>query len=149
GLSAVVLTGNEADLTLGDMVQMVVNDPKTQVIALYSEGIRRPEVLVQALELARQKRKPVVMMKVGRSAVGGAAAQSHTASIAGDDRVFDAVMQELGVIRVETTEQMMDIAKLATRGIYPTDNSLGVITLSGGAGVIISDAADAYGVPMP
>jgi len=149
GLSAVVMTGNEADLTLGDMVQMVVEDPNTAVIALYSEGIRRPEVLIKALEQARLARKPVVMMKVGRSALGGAAAQSHTASIAGDDRVFDAVMAELGVLRVETTEQMLDVARLATRGIYPANNSLGVITVSGGAGVIISDAAEACGLPMP
>ena len=149
GLSAAIMTGNEADLSLGDMVQMVVDDPKTQVIALYSEGVRRSDVLIKALESARRKRKPVVMMKVGRSAVGGAAAQSHTASIAGDDKVFDAVMSELGVIRVETTEQMLDIARLATRGIYPADNTLGVITVSGGAGVIISDAAEALGLPMP
>jgi acyl-CoA synthetase (NDP forming) len=149
GLSAVIMTGNEADLSLGDMVQMVVDDPNTQVIALYSEGIRRPEVLIAALETARQRRKPVVMMKVGRSVLGGAAAQSHTASIAGDDKVFDAVMAELGVIRVQTTEQMLDIARMATRGIYPAHNSLGVLTVSGGAGVIISDAADALGLPMP
>lgn len=149
GLSAVVMTGNEADLTLGDMVQMVVEDPNTDVIALYSEGIRRPDVLIEALEKARLARKPVVMMKVGRSAVGGAAAQSHTASIAGDDRVFDAVMAELGVLRVDTTEQMLDVARLAKRGIYPADNTLGVITVSGGAGVIISDAAEACGLPMP
>ena len=149
GLSALVMTGNEADLSLGDMVQMVVEDPNTAVIALYSEGIRRPEVLIKALEQARLAKKPVVMMKVGRSALGGAAAQSHTASIAGDDRVFDAVMAELGVLRVDTTEQMLDVARLATRGIYPADNSLGVITVSGGAGVIISDAAEACGLPMP
>lgn len=149
GLSAVVMTGNEADLTLGDMVQMVVEDPNTDVIALYSEGIRRPDVLIEALEKARLARKPVVMMKVGRSAVGGAAAQSHTASVAGDDRVFEAVMTELGVLRVDTTEQMLDVARLAKRGIYPVDNTLGVITVSGGAGVIISDAAEACGLPMP
>ena len=149
GLSACVMTGNEADLTLGDMVQMVVDDPATRVIALYSEGIRESERLVQALESARRKRKPVVIMKVGRSRVGSAAAQSHTASIAGDDKVFDAVMQELGVVRASTTEQLIDIARLATRGIYPAHNSLGVITISGGAGVIISDAAEVVGLPMP
>ena len=149
GLSACVMTGNEADLTLGDMVQMVVDDPATKVIVLYSEGIRESARLVQALESARRAHKPVVIMKVGRSRVGSAAAQSHTASIAGDDKVFDAVMQELGVVRASTTEQLIDIAHLATRGIYPANNSLGVITISGGAGVIISDAAEAVGLPMP
>lgn len=149
GLSAMIMTGNEADLTLGDMVNMMVDDPNTQVIALYSEGIRDAATLVHALERARQMRKPVVIMKVGQSALGQRAAMSHTASIAGDDRVFDAVMKELGVIRAQTTEQMLDIARLATRGIYPANNTLGVLTISGGAGVIISDAAAAAGLPMP
>ena len=149
GLSALVMTGNEADLTVGDMLQMAVDDPDTHVIVVYSEGIKQAGTLVAALEGARRARKPVVMMKVGRSAVGSAAAQSHTASIAGDDRVTDAVLAELGVVRAETTEQMMDIARLATRGVFPADNSLGVLTLSGGAGVIISDAAEAVGLPMP
>jgi acyl-CoA synthetase (NDP forming) len=149
GLSAVILTGNEADLTVGDMLQMVADDPDTKVIMLYSEGIKEAAGLVAGLEAARRARKPVLMMKVGRSAVGSAAAQSHTASIAGDDRVTDAVLKELGVVRVQTTEQMLDIARLATRGVYPVNNTLGVITVSGGAGVIISDAADAVGLPMP
>jgi len=149
GLSAVILTGNEADLTVGDMLQMVVEDPATKVIMMYSEGIKESAGLIAGLQAARRARKPVLMMKVGRSAVGSAAAQSHTASIAGDDRVIDAVLRELGVVRVQTTEQMLDIARLAVRGIYPANNTLGVITVSGGAGVIISDAADAIGLPMP
>ena len=149
GLSAVILTGNEADLTVGDMLQLVVEDSATKVIMLYSEGIKESAGLLAGLEAARLARKPVLMMKVGRSAVGSAAAQSHTASIAGDDRVTDAVLKEFGVVRVQTTEQMLDIARLAVRGIYPANNTLGVITVSGGAGVIISDAADAVGLPMP
>ena len=149
GLSAVIMTGNEADLTVGDMLQMVVDDPMTKVIMMYSEGIKEAPHLIAGLEAARRARKPVMMMKVGRSAVGSAAAQSHTASIAGDDKVTDALLAELGVVRVESTEQMMDIARLAIRGVYPENNTLGVITVSGGAGVIISDAADAIGLPMP
>ncbi len=149
GLSALIMTGNEADLTVGDMLQVAVDDPDTTVIMLYSEGIKEAAGFVAGLEAARRARKPVVMMKVGRSAVGSAAAQSHTASIAGDDRVTDAVLRELGVVRVQTTEQMLDIARLASRGIYPENNTLGVITVSGGAGVIISDAAEAIGLPMP
>jgi acyl-CoA synthetase (NDP forming) len=149
GLSAIILTGNEADLTVGDMLQMVVADPETRVIMLYSEGIKEAPSLIAGLEAARRARKPVVMMKVGRSAVGSAAAQSHTASIAGDDKVTDAVLNEMGVVRAQSTEQMLDIARLATRGIYPVNNTLGVITVSGGAGVVISDAADAVGLPMP
>jgi acyl-CoA synthetase (NDP forming) len=149
GLSNIVMTGNEADLTLGEIVRLLVADPNTDVIGLYSEGINDGEGLVEALKSARAARKPVVMMKVGRSEVGGAAARSHTASIAGDDAVVDAVLEELGVVRAATTEAMLDIARLATRGVFPADNTLGVITVSGGAGVIVSDAAEEHGLPMP
>ena len=89
------------------------------------------------------------MMKVGRSATGAAAAQSHTGSLAGDDAVAEAVFAEFGVVRARTTEEMLDIAQTATKRIYPAGNTLGVITISGGAGVLISDAADALGLPMP
>lgn len=149
GLSACAMTGNESDITLGEVVQMMVNDDDTDVIALYSEGIREAEGLIAALEAARRLRKPVVMMKVGRSVVGSAAAQSHTASIAGNDIVIEAVLAELGVVRARSTEQMLDIARLATRRIYPVNNALGVITVSGGAGVIICDAAEDLGLPVP
>ncbi|MDQ1081361.1 CoA-binding protein [Pseudoroseomonas cervicalis] len=80
GLSCVVTTGNEADLNVGHMIGWMAQDPDTEVIAAYAEGIRDAESFLAALELARRNRKPVVMMKVGRSAVGSAAARSHTAS---------------------------------------------------------------------
>jgi acetate---CoA ligase (ADP-forming) len=81
--------------------------------------------------------------------IGGKAAQSHTASIAGNDAVFDTVLAEFGAVRARTTEEMLDIAHLATRRIYPAGNTLGVLTVSGGAGVLISDAAEDLGVAMP
>ena len=143
------MTGNEADLTVGDMLLAAAHDPLTKVIMVYSEGIKRASSLISGLEAARLARKPVIMMKVGRSVVGSSAAQSHTASIAGDDRVVDAVLSEFGVVRVQSTEQMIDVTRLAVRGIYPVNNTLGVMTLSGGAGVIISDAAEAVGLAMP
>ncbi|OZI31570.1 acyl-CoA synthetase [Bordetella genomosp. 10] len=149
GISTALMSGNESDLGVHDLIQALVDDEDTDVIAVYSEGIRDGQGLVAALEAARRARKPVVMMKVGTSAVGGAAAQSHTASIAGNDRVFDAVVSDLGVVRARSTEHMLDVARLAARRIYPVNNTLGVITVSGGAGVIISDAADAAGLPMP
>lgn len=149
GVSSVAISGNESDITLGELVQAFVDDPDTDVIAVYSEGVRDGASLLAALEAARQARKPVVMMKVGTSAIGSAAAQSHTASIAGDDAVTDAILAEYGVVRARSTEHLLDVARLATRRVYPVGNSLGVITVSGGAGVIISDAAEAVGLPMP
>ncbi|NKC33367.1 acetate--CoA ligase family protein [Falsiroseomonas selenitidurans] len=144
-----VTTGNEADLGLSDIIGWMAESEEVQVIAAYAEGIQNGPRFIAALEAARAAKKPVVMMKVGRSALGRAAAQSHTASIAGDDRVMDAVLAEFGVHRARTTEELLDICYVAQRGIFPARNSLGVVTISGGAGVLMSDAAEAAGLPMP
>ena len=149
GTPLCITTGNESDVTVGEVIGWLAEDPDTDVIAAYAEGIREAESFLAALAAARAAKKPVVLMKVGRSALGQAAAQSHTASIAGDDAVTDAVLAEFGVVRAETTEQMLDIAHAATKRIYPARNTLGVITVSGGAGVLISDAAATLGLPMP
>jgi acyl-CoA synthetase (NDP forming) len=149
GTPVLVTTGNEADIQVADVIAWMAASDDVEVIAAYAEGIRDGGEFVAALEAARRARKPVVMMKVGRSAVGGAAARSHTASIAGDDRVFDAVLAEFGVHRARTTEELLDIAYVAQKRIYPAGNTLGVVTISGGAGVLIADAAEAVGLPMP
>ena len=149
GTPILVTTGNEADVTVGDIIGWLAADPGTDVIAAYAEGIRDAPSFIAALAAARAARKPVVVMKVGTSAIGAHAAQSHTASIAGNDQVTDAVLREFGAVRARTTEEMLDIAITATRRIYPARNTLGVITISGGAGVLISDAAEALGLPLP
>lgn len=144
-----VTTGNEADVTIGDVIGWMAEDPDTDVIAAYAEGIHESASLMAALGIARAARKPVVMMKVGSSRIGRVAAQSHTASIAGDDAVTSAVLAEFGVVRAHSAEHLIDIAYAATRKIYPVGNTLGVITLSGGAGVLVSDAAEVLDFPMP
>jgi acyl-CoA synthetase (NDP forming) len=149
GASLCVLTGNEADVTVGEAIGWMAEHEDTDVIAVYAEGIRESEQFIAALTAARAAKKPIVLMKVGRSALGTAAAKSHTASIAGDDAVTDAVLAEFGVVRARTTEELLDIAHTATRRIYPVRNTLGVITLSGGAGVLISDVAETFGLEMP
>jgi acyl-CoA synthetase (NDP forming) len=149
GASLCVMTGNEADVTVGECIGWLAENPEVDVIAVYAEGIREAPGLIAALEAARAAKKPVVMQKVGRSELGGEAAKSHTASIAGDDAVTEAVMKEFGVYRARNSEEMLDIAHTATRKIYPVANSLGVITVSGGAGVLISDVAESLGLAMP
>ncbi len=149
GTPICVTTGNEADVTLGEAIGWLATDPETDVIAAAAEGIRKPDAFLAALALARAARKPVVMMKAGRSALGRQAARSHTAAIAGDDAVFDAVLAEFGAVRAESAEQLLDFAYAATRRVYPARNSLGVLTVSGGAGVLIADEAAALGLPMP
>jgi acyl-CoA synthetase (NDP forming) len=149
GTPVLVTTGNEADLHLADFIEWMAASDEVEVIAAYAEGIRDGARFIAALEAARAARKPVVLMKVGRSAVGGEAAQSHTASIAGDDRVLDAVLGDYAVHRARTTEELLDVCYVAQKKIYPARNTLGVVTISGGAGVLIADAAEAAGLPMP
>jgi acyl-CoA synthetase (NDP forming) len=149
GTPICVTTGNEADVTVADVIGWLAEHGDTDVIAAYAEGIRDGARFLLALETARRARKPVVMMKVGRSAAGAAAARSHTASIAGDDAVTDAVLAEFGVVRARTTDELLDIVQMATRRIYPVRNTLGAITISGGGGVLIADAAADLGFAMP
>jgi len=149
GASLCIMTGNEADVTVGECIGWLAENPEVDVIAAYIEGIREAPGLIAAFETARAAKKPIVMMKVGRSALGGQAAKSHTASIAGDDAVTAAVMAEFGVHRARTSEEMLDIAQTATRRIYPVRNTLGMITVSGGAGVLVSDVAEQVGLAMP
>jgi len=149
GASLCVMTGNEADVTVGDVIGWMAEHPDTDVIAAYVEGIRESESFIAALAAARAAKKPVVLMKVGRSVLGTVAAKSHTASIAGDDAVTEAVLDEFGVIRARNTEELLDIAHTATRRIYPVRNTLGMLTVSGGAGVLVSDVAEQVGLAMP
>ncbi len=149
GTPICVATGNEADVTLGDSIGWLVESPEIDVVMAYAESIRNVDSFLAALEAAHRAGKPVILHKVGRSALGSRAALSHTASLAGDDKVLDAVLGDYAVIRARTTEELMDIAYLATRRIYPVGNSLGMITVSGGAGIIVSDVAEEVGLPMP
>jgi acyl-CoA synthetase (NDP forming) len=149
GASLCIMTGNEADVTVGECIGWLAENPEVDVITVYAEGIREAPGLIAAFEVARAAKKPIIMQKVGRSELGTKAAKSHTASIAGNDAVTEAVMAEFGVLRARNSEEMLDIAHTATRRIYPVRNTLGVITLSGGAGVLISDVAESTGLPMP
>jgi acyl-CoA synthetase (NDP forming) len=149
GTPVCITTGNEADVTIADAIGWMAQDPGIDVITVYAEGFRDGAALRASLAAARVAKKPVVMMKVGRSALGQAAASSHTAAMAADDRVTEAVLAEYGVARARSTEELLDIAHLATRRIYPAANTLGVLTVSGGGGVLVADAAEANGVAMP
>ncbi|MCC6204530.1 MAG: acetate--CoA ligase family protein [Hyphomicrobiales bacterium] len=152
GINYWITTGNEADVDVAESLEWMAAQPDIKVIMAYVEGVRDGERFRHALALAQKNRKPVVMMKVGRSEIGARAASSHTASLAGSDAIYDALFRQYGVHRAATTEEQIDVAYACARGIFPSGNKLGVVTLSGGAGVLISDAAERYGMdvaPMP
>lgn len=149
GIAKFATTGNECDVDVAEMISLLVEDEATHTIAAYVEGVKDGDRMRAALEKARQHRKPVIFMKVGRTAVGAEAAASHTAALAGEDRVYDAVLRECGAWRVDTTEEMVDIAYAARRRIFPAGKRLGLVTISGGAGVLMADAALDRGLEVP
>src|SRR5204863_2792540 len=103
---------------------------------------------VDAVTRARAKGKQVIAMKVGGSKVGAAAAASHTASLAGSDAIYDAAFRQLGVERALTPEDLIEIAYACTRGRLPRSRRLAVMTMSGGAGVLMADAAEEGGIDL-
>lgn len=152
GIGYWITTGNEADVSVAEVIKLLAEHDDVHTILAYSESIKDGAMLVEALETARANRKPVVFMKVGRSKIGAAAASSHTASLAGEDAVYDAVLAQHGAWRVRSTEEMLDIANAARPRIYPTGRKLGLVTISGGAGVLMADSAEDEGLdvaPMP
>ena len=152
GVSHVITTGNECDVDVAECIAWAADNDDVKVIAAYAEGIKDGAALISAFEKARANKKPVIFMKVGRSAEGAAAAASHTASLAGSDEIYDAVFKQYGVHRAGTTEQLLDVAYACTAGIYPQSKRIGLITLSGGVGAQMADHADAAGLdvaPMP
>lgn len=152
GMRYWITTGNECDVQVAECLRWLADDPETKVIMAYIEGSTDPEALIEGFERARANRKPVILMKVGRSAVGAEAAASHTAALAGADAVYDAIFRQYGVHRARTTQELMDIAYGCTRGIYPATRKLGLVTISGGVGVLMADTAEDYSLdvaPMP
>ncbi|MCD2172244.1 acetate--CoA ligase family protein [Rhizobium sp. C4] len=152
GVNYWITTGNEVDVDAADAIGWLALRDDVKVIAVYLEGVRNGPAFIQALATARAAKKPVVVMKVGRSEAGAIAASSHTASLAGTDAVYDAVFREYGAFRARTTEEQLDIAEACLAGKFPAGNRLGIVTLSGGVGVQMCDAAETYGLdvaPMP
>jgi acyl-CoA synthetase (NDP forming) len=138
GLSKISSIGNKMDVDEVDIMEYLVSDPETGVIAMYLESMMRGRRL---FELARSTAKPVVVLKGGRSALGARAALSHTASLAQDDKVLDAALRHAGVIRVHGMTELLDVARsLAIAAVKPvTKARAAVITFAGSAGVVSSD----------
>jgi acetate---CoA ligase (ADP-forming) len=149
GFSHFVATGNECDVDVADAIAWLARDDDTAVIAGYFEGCRDGGRLIAALETARARRKPVVLMKAGASEAGAEAAASHTGSLAGSDQVYDAVFAAHNVYRAHSVEELVDVAYAAAGGRWPARGRVGVITPSGGVGIVLADAAAAYGIELP
>jgi acyl-CoA synthetase (NDP forming)/GNAT superfamily N-acetyltransferase len=147
GLSQFVSVGNKADVSGNDLLLAWERDDRTQVIALYLESFGNPRKFAR---IARRvsRAKPIIAIKSGRSAAGQRAGRSHTAAAASADTVVDALFRHAGVLRVDTMEQMLDVAQLLTDQPLPEGPRVAIIGNSGGPEILAADAADAAGLAI-
>jgi acetyltransferase len=150
GFSFVASTGNEVDLHTLDFMEYMLEDEETKMVIAYLEGIKNGKQFVRLADRGLELGKPIVALKVGTSEVGQKAASSHTASLTGSDAVADAFFRQKGVIRVEDIQDMIDIAALMQRiPKMPEGQGLGIITTSGGGGILVADVASELGLKIP
>ncbi|OWT55203.1 acetate--CoA ligase family protein [Candidimonas nitroreducens] len=150
GLSFWASTGNESDVTVADCIEWLVADPATRIIMAYMEGCKNGEKLKRALDAAARAGKPVVVTKIGRTASGARAAASHTAALAGDDAIYDALFRQYGAIRARSIEDFFNIGHaLSVWGRRPPQASVGIVSISGGVGALMADEADDGKLALP
>jgi len=149
GFSYWVSSGNEAVLESTDYIYYMLQDPRTRVILGYIEGFRNLDKLRYAAREALKKKKPLVILKVGQSEVGRKAAASHTGAMTGPDALYDALFSQIGILRVHDVDEMFDVGTLLTLGRFPRGNGVGILSSSGGAGVLIADKCIQQGLNVP
>jgi acyl-CoA synthetase (NDP forming) len=144
-----VSTGNEADVNIAAVLRFLVERTDTGVLLAFSETLRDPDVFVDAACRAAELDKPMVVLKAGRSEEAARAAMSHTASLVGSAAAFDAVCRQYGVYVVSTMEEMLDLGLIFQDGRRVRDRRVGIMTSSGGAGVLLADACSRAGLEVP
>jgi acetyltransferase len=142
-------SGNEVDVDFGDLLAHVLEDARIRVVAGYIEGLRDGRKLLAAADRALVLGKPIVMTKVARSGAGARAAASHTGSLAGTDRVYTGVFRQAGIVRARNDEHLLDLAAAFTYCPWPAGGGVGLVTQSGGAGVLMADRCEELGLAVP
>ena len=149
GFAKLVSVGNECDLGVGELAELLVEDPDTRVILLFLETIRDPDRLARAARRAHAAGKPVVAYKLGRSALGQALARSHTGALAGTDAAVGAYFRDCGIVRVDLLETLIEIAPLL-QGRRPPDlaraGRVAVVTTTGGGAATVVDRLGLAGI---
>src|SRR5581483_8785249 len=145
----VISSGNQVVLSVADFVEALAEDPKVSAIGLYIEAINDVAAFSRAAAKSMQAGKPLVALKAGKSELGAKLAMSHTSSLAGSDRMYDALFDRLGIIRVETLPELMETIKFVSVAGLPKGNRLAVFTCSGGDGLMTADIAESIGLPLP
>ncbi len=149
GLSHVIATGNEADIDSTSFLDHLVEHPAVRSIAMFLETIREPVAFIRSARKALAKGKPIVALKVGASEVTARSAEAHTGALVGDDRVFEGICRQYGIIRVDSVEDLLVTADIAARTGVLRPGGLAVLSNSGGICEIAADRADACGLFLP
>jgi len=147
GFSSFVSAGNKADVSGNDLLEYWEHDPSTTTVLMYLENFGNPSRFV---ELARRisRRKPICVVKSGRTGAGQRAAASHTGALAGTELATEAVIAQSGVIRAQTVEELFDLAMAFSNQPLPQGNRVAIVTNAGGPGIIIADACEANGLTV-
>ncbi len=149
GLSHLISTGNEADLDGAAFADHLLDDERVRVVAMFIESIRDTQRFAAVAQKARAARKPIVALKIGLSDVTARSAQAHTGSLVGDDRVFEGVCRQFGIVRVNSIEDLLFTAEVIARTGVIGAKGLGLVSVSGGACEIAADRLQLDGVPLP
>ena len=149
GFSRVVSTGNEAVIVAADVLEYLIDDPATRVIAMFLESVREPDRFVAALDRAVDAGKPVVVLKVGRSDRARRAITSHTGGLAGESRVIEAILRAHRAIEVHDMDEMTETLAACQGARRPAGRRIGVVTNSGGHTELILDVATSVGLELP
>lgn len=148
--SYVISSGNSAVAQMEDYLEFLVEDDSTKVVAMYLEGVNNPGKFTACLKQAALKRKPVVILKAGRSEKGRRLAASHTGSLSGADAVFDAVFKKYGVIRVDDIEELLAVSMLlSVLPVLPDRRGIASMNLSGGETGVCADVGQMCGISYP
>ncbi len=148
-IGPVVSTGNEVDLTWADYVDYVLDLQETRVVLGFVESVRDIDRLVDVARKSARLNKPIVVAKIGRTEQGGRAAASHTASLVGSDAVYGGVFRQLGIMRVDDVDEMIDLAAYFSVAAPPAGRRIAILTASGGAGAWLADACATRRLSLP
>src|SRR5438445_5717297 len=147
GVSAIVGLGNKSDIDEDDLLTFFEQDPNTQVIAMHVEDLKDGRSFAEVAQRVSRK-KPVIVLKAGRTAMGARAARSHTAALAGNDRIYDDVLRQSGVVRAMALNDMLEFARCLPILPTPKGENVLIITGAGGSGVLLSDACVDNGLKL-
>ena len=149
GFSAVVSMGNKADMTEIDVLKMLADHEQTKVIVMYLEDMGDgQEFLKVCKQITKNNKKPILVLKSGRSPEGAKAAMSHTGALMGSDEIYDAVIKQSGAIRVDTMEELFDYATAFSKQPLPTEGDLVIVSNAGGPAIISTDSCSKLGIKM-